>query len=118
MDCCACPPVAHCLGREFVSCGVDAAGGSLSHLHAPQCSRCEDGFVPSEDQTACVPAATTSTQFSDPGACGVELDQRADCGFHGIREAECSAKGCCWGGGPSPNPDNVPWCFYPGGWHP
>lgn len=36
---------------------------------------------------------------------------RTDCGYVGINQQGCEAKGCCWS--PlDPNPDNAPWCFY------
>jgi beta-amylase len=34
---------------------------------------------------------------------------RRDCGFVGINQQQCEAKGCCWK--PS-NQGNLPWCFY------
>ena len=38
-------------------------------------------------------------------------NNKVDCGYGGITEAECEQKGCCWC--PiNPNPGNEPWCFY------
>lgn len=37
----------------------------------------------------------------------------ADCGFTGITQQQCAAKGCCWA--PS-SASGVPWCFYPNGY--
>jgi len=39
------------------------------------------------------------------------LNNRPDCGYSGITEADCENKGCCWD--PiDPNPGNIAWCFY------
>ena len=37
--------------------------------------------------------------------------QRQDCGFMGIDQGVCQARGCCWAP-VNPNPDNLPFCFY------
>mmetsp|Transcript_33419 Transcript_33419/g.93798 ORF Transcript_33419/g.93798 Transcript_33419/m.93798 type:complete len:571 (+) Transcript_33419:58-1770(+) len=37
---------------------------------------------------------------------------RVDCGYSGITESECEAKGCCWNE-LDDNPNNLPWCFAP-----
>mmetsp|Transcript_1405 Transcript_1405/g.4244 ORF Transcript_1405/g.4244 Transcript_1405/m.4244 type:complete len:245 (+) Transcript_1405:114-848(+) len=104
-DCCPCPPVPHCAGREFITCGGDAYGGSVDHLYASVCSKCEDGFQPNENGTDCEPIASA-------GSCAVSPGLRQDCGFYNITEAECADRGCCWGGGPLPNPGHVPWCYH------
>eukprot|EP00047_Mylnosiga_fluctuans_P006418 m.246766 g.246766 ORF g.246766 m.246766 type:complete len:724 (+) comp15173_c0_seq1:482-2653(+) len=39
---------------------------------------------------------------------------RRDCGFMGIDQSQCEAKGCCWTP-VSPNPGNLPWCYYSNG---
>ena len=36
---------------------------------------------------------------------------RLDCGFVGIDQSGCESRGCCWIA-VTPNPDNVPYCFY------
>jgi len=41
------------------------------------------------------------------GRCAVSA--RKDCGFNGITQAQCKAKGCCWA------PGNGPWCFHANG---
>eukprot|EP00756_Hemistasia_phaeocysticola_P037203 Hpha_TRINITY_DN16684_c0_g1::TRINITY_DN16684_c0_g1_i8::g.181381::m.181381/K01178/SGA1; glucoamylase len=38
---------------------------------------------------------------------------KTDCGFMGITQDSCVAKGCCWVP-VSPNPNNDPWCIYKG----
>merc|ERR1711879_987613 len=40
--------------------------------------------------------------------------QRNDCGYVGIDQQQCEAKGCCWDA-VNPNPGNLPWCFYSNG---
>jgi glucoamylase len=44
--------------------------------------------------------------------CNVEDPEKVDCGFSGVNEQQCEAKGCCWL--PS-NVSNIPWCFYKAG---
>jgi len=104
--CFPCPNVAHCAGREFTSCGGRASSG-IAHLHPSTCSQCMNGYIPSSDGTACLPATL------EVGQCEVEPASRADCGFLNISRGECEARSCCWGGGPAPNPSNIPWCFHP-----
>eukprot|EP00475_Leptophrys_vorax_P026380 TRINITY_DN3720_c0_g1_i2.p1 TRINITY_DN3720_c0_g1~~TRINITY_DN3720_c0_g1_i2.p1 ORF type:complete len:685 (-),score=109.37 TRINITY_DN3720_c0_g1_i2:759-2813(-) len=36
--------------------------------------------------------------------------QRTDCGFYGITQQQCEAKGCCWSPA-SGGSGNIPWCF-------
>lgn len=43
--------------------------------------------------------------------CNVPSGARAECGFSGIDDEECDAKGCCWEPAPG-SPD--PWCFQQG----
>ncbi|RKO86268.1 heme peroxidase [Blyttiomyces helicus] len=43
--------------------------------------------------------------------CPESLSERKDCGFVGIHQPQCEAKGCCWSP-VSPNPKNIPWCFF------
>jgi len=39
-----------------------------------------------------------------------EMSTETDCGYEGIDESECQAKGCCW----KPDvPKGTPWCVYP-----
>jgi len=40
-----------------------------------------------------------------------DLNKRSDCGYNGITQQDCEAKGCCYYP-VDPNPGNVPWCFY------
>lgn len=40
--------------------------------------------------------------------CAVSDSQREDCGWHGMQEHECQARGCCW----QPADPGLPWCFY------
>ncbi|ELT95273.1 hypothetical protein CAPTEDRAFT_87401, partial [Capitella teleta] len=42
-----------------------------------------------------------------PG-CLMNNEERAECGWYGIRKHQCMAKGCCWQ--PNSNP-SAPWCF-------
>jgi alpha-glucosidase/lysosomal alpha-glucosidase len=42
--------------------------------------------------------------------CVVNPTERSDCGYHGINEDSCTAKGCCWK--PETAKVDIPWCFY------
>jgi len=42
-----------------------------------------------------------------PGTCQVPDDQKQDCGYFGIDENGCEAKGCCW----QESQSGAPWCF-------
>eukprot|EP01012_Entosiphon_sulcatum_P031968 TRINITY_DN406_c0_g1_i1.p1 TRINITY_DN406_c0_g1~~TRINITY_DN406_c0_g1_i1.p1 ORF type:complete len:435 (-),score=67.90 TRINITY_DN406_c0_g1_i1:1243-2547(-) len=55
---------------------------------------------------------TPSPSPSPAPAPSCTVQRRVDCGFVGITEQQCVAQGCCWVP-VSPNPDNLPWCFYP-----
>eukprot|EP00013_Stygamoeba_regulata_P005203 CAMPEP_0177640502 /NCGR_PEP_ID=MMETSP0447-20121125/6576_1 /TAXON_ID=0 /ORGANISM="Stygamoeba regulata, Strain BSH-02190019" /LENGTH=1002 /DNA_ID=CAMNT_0019142575 /DNA_START=142 /DNA_END=3150 /DNA_ORIENTATION=- len=39
------------------------------------------------------------------------LKLRNNCGFIGMNQSQCEQVGCCWSE-VSPNPNNLPWCFY------
>ena len=49
--------------------------------------------------------------------CEVQDPLRVDCGYMGIDQSACVAKGCCW----KPAFDfqekenDTPWCYYPAG---
>lgn len=43
--------------------------------------------------------------------CEVSTSDRKDCGFDGIDQGSCAAKGCCWGPVDAEQP-GVPWCFF------
>jgi len=45
--------------------------------------------------------------------CSVQPQDRSDCGFLGVDQGSCEARGCCWSP-VNPNPGNAPWCFYSG----
>jgi glucoamylase len=51
------------------------------------------------------------------GDCSVANDDKLDCGYYGIDESQCVAKGCCWS--PSYNTaletSSAPWCYYQAG---
>jgi tetratricopeptide (TPR) repeat protein len=38
--------------------------------------------------------------------------KRKDCGFDGVTKETCEASYCCWSP-VLPNPNSIPWCFYP-----
>eukprot|EP01129_Flabellula_baltica_P000376 TRINITY_DN1039_c0_g1_i1.p1 TRINITY_DN1039_c0_g1~~TRINITY_DN1039_c0_g1_i1.p1 ORF type:complete len:504 (+),score=104.61 TRINITY_DN1039_c0_g1_i1:109-1620(+) len=44
-------------------------------------------------------------------SCHVSNTSKIDCGYVGINENLCVAKGCCWYA-IQPNPDGYPWCYY------
>ena len=43
--------------------------------------------------------------------CSVPNQQKVDCGYVGINQTGCEAKGCCWYEIDN-NPYNYPWCYY------
>lgn len=51
--------------------------------------------------------------------CDMSLDDRTDCGYMGIDQSKCQAKGCCWKPArllvQEETPNDTPWCFYPSG---
>ena len=46
--------------------------------------------------------------------CSVSTSEKMDCGYYGIDQSKCEARGCCWVP-VSESSGNVPWCFYPSG---
>lgn len=56
------------------------------------------------------PPAPTPT----PGVtCDMEETARRDCGFDGVNQSTCEAKGCCFQATKDPeNPHHYPWCFF------
>lgn len=44
--------------------------------------------------------------------CSVADYEKMDCGYVGIDQTGCEAKGCCWA---SSTVSSVPWCFYQAG---
>ena len=59
-------------------------------------------------------------------SCEVSTDMRTDCGYMGINQQLCEAKGCCWKPArrlvehdPTEQYINdIPWCFFPAGQNP
>jgi hypothetical protein len=47
--------------------------------------------------------ARDATVLGNLGRC--DASNRTDCGYSGINQQQCVAKGCCWVSGPSPNPN-------------
>jgi hypothetical protein len=77
-------------------------------------------FSPFKNDKRCVcgPAASDWIPYSQcgynpnpgpspDGKCSVS--SRTDCGWIGVGESTCEAKGCCW----APGSSGEPWCFYP-----
>ncbi|KAK3271529.1 hypothetical protein CYMTET_20131 [Cymbomonas tetramitiformis] len=55
--------------------------------------------------------ATNTNRSSHVGESpSCEVTTRVDCGYSGINQEGCDAKGCCWVP-VNPNPTNLPWCF-------
>lgn len=58
--------------------------------------------------------------------CTIADQDKTDCGYYGINQAQCQAKGCCWQ--PANNfyemfmkrgsENGIPWCFFPVGKNP
>ena len=52
-------------------------------------------------------------------SCEVSEGLRTDCGYMGIDQAKCEAKGCCWKpAGLTEEENDTPWCFFPAGQNP
>ena len=48
-----------------------------------------------------------------------DVSQRADCGYMGIDQAKCEAKGCCWKpAAVNEQSNDTPWCFFAQGDNP
>ena len=43
-------------------------------------------------------------------ACDIDNSKKVDCGYSGIDQSGCNAKGCCWV--PAYQGSSIPWCFY------
>lgn len=52
--------------------------------------------------------------------CEMSESLRTDCGYMGINQALCEAKGCCWKptNSLSQEDNGTPWCFFPAGQNP
>lgn len=53
--------------------------------------------------------------------CDLQDQQKVDCGYMGIDQSGCQAKGCCWKpvfDYSSEKLQGTPWCFYPSGQNP
>jgi hypothetical protein len=54
--------------------------------------------------------------------CEVSESLRTDCGYMGINQQLCEAKGCCWKptrlSEENQDPNDTPWCFFPAGQNP
>ena len=44
------------------------------------------------------------------GSCDLASSERIDCGYNGINQHQCEAKGCCW----RPGEEGQAWCFFKG----
>lgn len=56
------------------------------------------------------PQIEREMESDTPGdTCDVEAEDRNDCGWFGIDEATCEARGCCY----DDTTPNTKWCFYP-----
>jgi alpha-glucosidase (family GH31 glycosyl hydrolase) len=59
-------------------------------------------------------ACTTAVLFAfvcSTSTCSVSDGDKVDCGFVGVDQGQCEAKGCCWS--PAGQNSATPWCFSP-----
>lgn len=63
--------------------------------------------------TTAAVAALSALAVRASDECTLDDVDKFDCGYSGIDEDGCEAKGCCWA--ESDSTDNVPWCFFPAG---
>jgi glucoamylase len=47
--------------------------------------------------------------------CSVSNEEKTDCGYSGIDETQCVAKGCCWQPVTTSSTTSTPWCYYQAG---
>ena len=55
------------------------------------------------------------TALGSTASCDLASSQKKDCGYMGINQAQCEAKGCCWRPAflTENIPTDTPWCFFP-----
>lgn len=55
------------------------------------------------------------TALGSTASCDLASSQKRDCGYMGINQAQCEAKGCCWRPAflTQNIPTDTPWCFFP-----
>ena len=46
---------------------------------------------------------------SGGGSCSKPDNQKTDCGYLGVTQSACEAKGCCWAESSTPG---TPWCYH------
>eukprot|EP00475_Leptophrys_vorax_P024062 TRINITY_DN3311_c0_g1_i7.p1 TRINITY_DN3311_c0_g1~~TRINITY_DN3311_c0_g1_i7.p1 ORF type:complete len:649 (+),score=172.66 TRINITY_DN3311_c0_g1_i7:100-2046(+) len=71
------------------------------------------GWQPTTPTPSVSPSSSAPTLA--PSSKGKHCDAsltRQDCGFWGVTQSQCEAKGCCWSP-VDPNPTNLAWCFHP-----
>lgn len=125
------PPTATKSARKYYGAGnKPGAGLTVNNSHPSvgndygegQWSWAPQYFSPA-DAYAALAVGTLTLPRSDPSSlrCVGDTTGRVDCGYDGIDEPKCKAKGCCWG----PNNENLPWCYektgpsmssYPAAW--
>eukprot|EP01041_Mallomonas_annulata_P001094 gene1094-2128_t len=54
--------------------------------------------------------ALTNLHRQHTGSCELTDEEKIDCGFQGIGQESCEAKGCCW----RPGGEGKAWCFFKG----
>mmetsp|Transcript_6120 Transcript_6120/g.8315 ORF Transcript_6120/g.8315 Transcript_6120/m.8315 type:complete len:307 (-) Transcript_6120:17-937(-) len=52
-------------------------------------------------------------EYTSNPSCDMAHEVKTDCGFWGIGVTECESRGCCYRQDPNPNPENIPWCYFP-----
>lgn len=62
--------------------------------------------------SAVVAAASANAVAKYGATCAVSDSAKVDCGYAGIDQGGCEAKGCCWS--PAGQNSATPWCFYAG----
>lgn len=55
------------------------------------------------------------TALGSTQSCSLADSQKQDCGYLGINQSQCEAKGCCWRPvfDSEKIPTGTPWCFFP-----
>ncbi|KAJ3145912.1 glycoside hydrolase 15 protein [Geranomyces variabilis] len=84
-------------------CGF--AGITQSGCEVKNC--CWKASTPGSNVPWCFSKVDTTTRPPVGPSCNVALASKKDCGFAGINQSGCEAKGCCW----APLTVAGPWCF-------
>lgn len=76
-------------------------------------------FAPKFMKAFIILAIVLSSALLCSADCSVEDPSKIDCGFAGVDESACLARGCCWKPAAvkqSGSESGIPWCYFPAGY--